>query len=219
MRSLFRFPSTLLALTLLIAIFSTATLSPAVGAQTEAPAEPAQAAEPAPTTNPQIVIETSMGRIVAELYADKAPKTVENFLAYVKSDFFAGTVFHRVIPGFMVQGGGFTADLKKKPTQPPVENEADNGLRNERGTLAMARTNNPHSATAQFFVNLVDNGFLDHRGKNARGWGYAVFGRVVDGMNVVDAIASVKTGNRNRMQNVPLEPVTLNKVSLVDKTE
>ncbi len=219
MRSLFRFPSTLLALTLLIAIFSTATLSPAAGAQTEAPAEPAQTTEPTPTANPQIVIETSMGRIVAELYADKAPKTVENFLAYVKSDFFAGTVFHRVIPGFMVQGGGFTADLKKKPTQPPVENEADNGLRNERGTLAMARTNNPHSATAQFFVNLVDNGFLDHRGKNARGWGYAVFGRVVDGMNVVDAIASVKTGNRNRMQNVPLEPVTLNKVSLVDKTE
>lgn len=180
---------------------------------TEAAGAPAAGA---PADNPRVVLETDMGQVVIELFPDKAPKTVENFLSYVKSDFYPGTVFHRVMPGFMVQGGGFTADLTKKPTKAGVENEADNGLRNDRGTVAMARTNHPHSATTQFFVNLVDNGFLNHRGKNPRGWGYAVFGRVVEGMNVVDAIAGVKTGNRNHMQNVPIEPIALNKVSLVD---
>ena len=200
----------MLATTYNLAAWSTA------HAQSGEPVEPAQAAtEPAaPAANPRVVLETDMGQIVIELYPDKAPKTVENFLSYVESDFYPGTVFHRVIPGFMVQGGGFTADMTKKTTKAGVQNEADNGLRNDRGTVAMARTNHPHSATTQFFVNLVDNGFLNHRGKNPRGWGYAVFGRVVDGMSVVDAIAGVKTGNHKRMQNVPIEPITLKKIKL-----
>lgn len=159
--------------------------------------------------NPHVVLETSKGTMVVELFAEEAPKTVENFLAYVEAGFYDGTVFHRVIPGFMVQGGGFTADLQKKDTRAPIQNEADNGLKNKRGTLAMARTNDPHSATAQFFINSVDNSFLDHTAKDPRGWGYAVFGQVVEGLEVVDAISGVATGNRRGMQNVPTEAVTI----------
>jgi cyclophilin family peptidyl-prolyl cis-trans isomerase len=163
----------------------------------------------AATANPRVVLETSKGPIVIELYAGKAPKTVENFLAYVDAGHYDGTVFHRVIPGFMAQGGGFTSDLQQKTTRAPIQNEADNGLKNARGTLAMARTNDPHSASAQFFINLVDNGFLDHTAKSSQGWGYAVFGEVVEGMETVDAIAGVRTANRGSHQNVPVEPVVI----------
>jgi peptidyl-prolyl cis-trans isomerase B (cyclophilin B) len=175
----------------------------------EPTAEPAKA-----PANPKVVLETSLGRIVLELDATRAPKTVANFLGYVKSGHYDGTIFHRVIPGFMIQGGGMTADLSEKRTGAPVPNEADNGLKNERGTVAMARTSDPNSATAQFFVNTVDNKFLNHSGKTAQGWGYAVFGKVVEGMDTVDKIAAVKTGNRGPYQNVPLEPVTIVKASV-----
>ena len=163
-----------------------------------------------------VLMTTSKGDITLELDADKAPGTVNNFLAYVDEGFYSGTIFHRVIKDFMLQGGGFTADMDRKDTRGPIPNEADNGLKNLRGTVAMARTNKPDSATAQFFINHKDNAFLDHRSKDARGWGYAVFGRVVDGMDVVDAIASEKTGVRNRMQDVPLETVTIDSVSRVE---
>jgi cyclophilin family peptidyl-prolyl cis-trans isomerase len=163
-----------------------------------------------------VLMKTSKGDITLELDADKAPGTVNNFLAYVDEGFYSGTIFHRVIKDFMIQGGGFTADMDRKDTRGPIPNEADNGLKNLRGTVAMARTNKPDSATAQFFINHKDNAFLDHRSKDARGWGYAVFGRVVDGMDVVDAIASEKTGVRNRMQDVPLETVTIDSVSRVE---
>jgi len=165
--------------------------------------------------SPRVALETSKGRIVLELDAARAPKTVENFLAYVRAGHYDGTIFHRVIDGFMVQGGGFTAEMQQKPTRPPVENEADNGLKNLRGTVAMARTNDPHSASAQFFVNHVDNSFLDHTAKDLRGWGYAVFGKVVEGMEVVDAIAKVATATRSRMENVPVEPVVLQKATVL----
>jgi cyclophilin family peptidyl-prolyl cis-trans isomerase len=141
-----------------------------------------------------VVVETDLGDIEIELAEDKAPKSVANFLQYVDAEHYAGTVFHRVIPGFMAQGGGYDGSMEKKPVKEPVENEADNGLKNERGTVAMARTSDPHSATAQFFINVKDNGFLDHTGKNASGWGYAVFGKVTSGMDVVDKIVGVKTG-------------------------
>ena len=163
-----------------------------------------------------VLMKTSKGDITLELDADKAPGTVNNFLAYVDEGFYSGTIFHRVIKDFMIQGGGFTADMDRKDTRGPIPNEADNGLKNLRGTIAMARTNKPDSATAQFFINHKDNAFLDHRSKDARGWGYAVFGRVVNGMDVVDAIASEKTGVRNRMQDVPLETVTIDSVSRVE---
>jgi peptidyl-prolyl cis-trans isomerase B (cyclophilin B) len=162
---------------------------------------------------PRVALETLKGTIVLELDAARAPKSVENFLAYVDAGHYDGTVFHRVIDGFMVQGGGFTAEMTQKPTRPPVENEADNGLKNKRGTVAMARTMDPHSASAQFFVNTVDNDFLDHRSKDARGWGYAVFGRVVEGMEVVDAITKVATANRGPFENVPVEPVMIQKAT------
>ncbi len=139
-------------------------------------------------SKPRVMLETSKGVIVLELDAKAAPKTVENFLGYVREGFYDGTVFHRVIRGFMVQGGGFTQDMQQKSTHAPIENEANNGLLNKRGTVAMARTMDPHSATAQFFINTVDNSFLDHSEKTSRGWGYCVFGKVVEGMEVVDAI-------------------------------
>ena len=164
-------------------------------------------------TNPHVILETSKGSIVVELFEAEAPKTVENFLAYVDAGFYDGTIFHRVIPGFMVQGGGFTADMKKKSTRPAIENEADNGKKNARGTLAMARTNDPHSATAQFFINSVDNAFLDHSAKNAQGWGYAVFGKVVEGMDVIDAISSMPTGVQSGMRDVPKETVSIVKAT------
>ena len=162
---------------------------------------------------PRVAFETSKGRIVVELYPDKAPKTVENFLQYVKSGHYNGVIFHRVIDGFMIQTGGFTSDMSQKPTKPPIANEADNGLRNDRGTLAMARTMDPNSASAQFFINTVSNDSLNHRGKTPQGWGYAVFGKVVEGMDVVDQIAKVRTGNRSGHQNVPVEPVVIQKAT------
>ena len=168
----------------------------------------------AQSTSPQVALNTSKGRIVLELDAEKAPVTVANFLSYVDDGFFSGTVFHRVIKTFMIQGGGFTADLEKKATKAPIENEAKNGLKNDRGTIAMARTGDPHSATAQFFINTVDNDGLDYPGSD--GWGYAVFGRVIEGLEVVDAIADVATGISNRMRDVPREAVIIESVERVE---
>ncbi|MFH1131877.1 MAG: peptidylprolyl isomerase [Pseudomonadota bacterium] len=153
---------------------------------------------------------TTFGNIRIELEEEKAPKTVANFLQYIKNKHYNGTVFHRVIKEFMVQGGGFDASLKEKKTQPPVANEADNGLKNVRGTIAMARTSDPHSATAQFFINVVDNPFLDHKDKNMRGWGYCVFGKVISGMKVVDTIRVVETGSSGPFsKDVPKKPVVI----------
>ncbi len=159
---------------------------------------------------PSIELQTGMGKIVIELDSEKAPKTVQNFLQYTKDGFYNGTIFHRVIDGFMIQGGGFTKDMEQKPTGKPVENEAKNGLKNERGSIAMARTQDPHSATAQFFINHKDNAMLDYPSRD--GWGYAVFGKVTQGMDVVDKIAKVPAGNRSMHQNVPLEPVIIQSV-------
>ena len=161
-------------------------------------------------------IETSMGTITVELDDAKAPVTVTNFIEYVKSGHYDGTIFHRVIDGFMIQGGGFTKDMNQKETRAPIKNEAANGLKNARGTLAMARTMIVDSATSQFFINLVDNEFLDYRGPDPRMFGYAVFGKVTDGMEVVDRSAKVKTGFAGPHQNVPEEPVIIRKVHLVE---
>jgi peptidyl-prolyl cis-trans isomerase B (cyclophilin B) len=158
---------------------------------------------------PQVLIETSEGTIVMELYPEKAPKTVENFLKYVNEGFYDGTIFHRVISDFMIQGGGFTADFEKKITHAPIQNEADNGLRNRIGMVSMARTNDPHSATAQFFINTAQNSFLDFREKHGRGWGYAVFGRVIKGMKTVNKIRSIKTGFKNGMKDVPSKTISI----------
>ncbi len=164
--------------------------------------------------NPTVVIETSMGSITIELDMQKAPQSSENFLAYVDDGYYVGTTFHRVIPNFMIQGGGLTAEMRDKPGgRAPIANEAQNGLKNERGTLAMARTSDPHSATSQFFINHVDNDFLNFTSESMQGWGYAVFGRVVEGMDVVDAIAQVSTGNQGGHQNVPLEAIEITGVS------
>jgi len=160
-----------------------------------------------------VIVETSSGSFQIELDSALAPKTVESFLAYVDGGHYAGTIFHRVIPGFMVQGGGYDASYVKKPTRAPVQNEAQNGLKNTRGTVAMARTSDPHSATAQFFVNVVDNAFLDHKERTDRGWGYAVFGRVTDGMDVVDVIRHVPTGAAGPFEkDAPLEPVVIQSI-------
>lgn len=167
------------------------------------------------STNPQILIETNKGNITVELNAEKAPNTVANILAYVNDGFYDGTIFHRVIPGFMVQGGGMKPDMSEKSTKAAIQNEANNGLKNARGTLAMARTNAPHSASSQFFINVADNSFLDFKSESPQGWGYAVFGKVTEGMDVVDAIVAVKTGNKGGHQDVPVEPVTMTKVSVV----
>lgn len=165
--------------------------------------------------NPVVVMETTLGSITIELLADAAPITVENFLQYANDGFFSGTVFHRVIPGFMIQGGGLTANLSEKTTRPPIRNEADNGVTNARGTISMARTNVVDSATSQFFISTVDNArSLDHRGTSARDYGYAVFGRVTAGMDVVDAISGVSTTRQGPHQNVPTEPVVINAVTV-----
>lgn len=164
---------------------------------------------------PRVALETSKGRIVVELDPENAPKSTENFLTYVRDGFYDGTIFHRVIPGFMNQGGGFEPGLKKKDTRGPIENEADNGLKNNKYTIAMARTGDPHSATAQFFINTADNAFLNHTAKNPQGWGYAVFGRVVEGQDVVDAIAGVPTGRQGMMADVPREDVVIQKAEVV----
>jgi len=165
---------------------------------------------------PTVIIHTSKGDIKVELYEDQAPVTVSNFLDYAGKGYYDGTIFHRVIPGFMIQGGGFDAELAQQPTEAPIKNEADNGLSNERGTLSMARTNDPDSATAQFFINVVDNTALDHRGKQSgRTWGYAVFGRVIEGMEVVDEIRFVPTEARGPHQDVPIEPVLIERVEIL----
>jgi cyclophilin family peptidyl-prolyl cis-trans isomerase len=164
--------------------------------------------------NPVVVIETSMGEIAVELFRERAPRTVENFLTYARDGYYSGTVFHRVIPGFMIQGGGLTADLERKPTRPPIANEATNGLRNERGTVAMARTSEVRSATSQFFINTSDNVALDHKGMAPAEYGYAVFGRVIEGMDVVDQIEKVRTGSRGGHQNVPVDPVTITAIRI-----
>ena len=158
-----------------------------------------------------VEMTTSKGVITLELDAERAPVTVANFLEYVNSGHYDGTIFHRVIPGFVIQGGGMESGMREKTTQAPIENEADNGLKNLTGTICMARTNDPHSATSQFFINLKDNSFLDHTEKTASGWGYAVFGRVTSGMEFVEAIAAVQTGNSGHHQDVPLEDVVLEK--------
>jgi peptidyl-prolyl cis-trans isomerase B (cyclophilin B) len=161
-------------------------------------------------------IETSLGTLTVELNDEKAPKSVANFIKYVESGHYDGTIFHRVIKNFMIQGGGFEAGMKQKPTLDPIANEADNGLKNDRGTLAMARTNDPHSATCQFFINVVDNDFLNFTSPTPRGWGYAVFGRVTEGTEVLDKIKAVRTGNKGFHQDVPVEDVSIVKAIMLD---
>lgn len=157
---------------------------------------------------PTVVFSTTLGELTIELYPDEAPVTVKNFLEYVDSGFYNGIIFHRVIPGFVLQGGGFTEEMVQKSTRPPIKNEADNGLKNDRGTLSMARTQDINSATSQFFINLKNNGVLDHGGRD---FGYAVFGKVIEGMDVIDKISGVPTGNKGPYQNVPVQPVVIQK--------
>lgn len=166
----------------------------------------------------QVRLDTSLGPITLELADKQAPKSVENFLTYVRDGFYNGTIFHRVIDGFMIQGGGFTPDFAQKPTRAPVPNEANNGLKNQRGTVAMARTSNPNSATSQFFINVKDNAFLDHRSPTPQGWGYAVFGKVIDGMDVVDKISKTPTGSGGpggQFSDVPATPVIIESATVV----
>jgi len=192
---------------LMLMLFVQTPQTPAAVPATQAPAT----LEPAPG-NPVAVISTSMGDIRVELFKDKAPVSVENFLQYVSEGFYPGTIFHRVVRGFVVQGGGYSADMKEKPTHPPIQNEATNGLRNTRGSLAMARTQALRSATSQFYINVADNAALDHKGYAPQDFGYAVFGRVLSGMEVADAIAAVATKTEN-----PLQPVTIKAVTVVSK--
>jgi peptidyl-prolyl cis-trans isomerase B (cyclophilin B) len=162
-----------------------------------------------------IKLHTNLGVISLELDSDKAPKSAQNFIDYVQSGHYDNTIFHRVINGFMLQGGGFEPGMKQKPTRAPIENEAGNGLKNARGTVAMARTSDPHSATAQFFINVADNDFLDFKAPSGNGWGYCVFGRVVDGMDVVDKIKGVRTGSSGFHQDVPVEDVVIERAEIV----
>ena len=166
---------------------------------------------------PQVALDTTMGRIVIELNIEKAPNSSKNFMDYVKSGHYNGVIFHRVIDNFMVQGGGFDKDFNEKPTNAPIENEADNGLTNDVGTLAMARTNDPHSASAQFFINVKDNAFLNHSSKTSQGWGYAVFGKVVDGMDVVNQMKGVRTANFGRHGDVPTSPIIIETASMLSE--
>ncbi|HAV3579736.1 peptidylprolyl isomerase [Acinetobacter baumannii] len=166
---------------------------------------------------PQVELNTNKGRIVLELNTEKAPKTAANFLEYVRDGFYDGVIFHRVIDGFMIQGGGFDENFKEKATRDAIENEADNGLSNDVGTIAMARTQAPHSASAQFFINIKNNSFLNHTSKTAQGWGYAVFGKVVEGMDVVEAIKGVRTGNRGYHADVPLENVVIESAKIISE--
>ena len=193
-------------------VLTTATAACAESQETRAEAEPKGEGtmQEAQLKGPQVLLETSMGNVLLGFYPDQAPLTVENFLSYVEDGHYDGLIFHRVIPDFMIQAGGHEADLVMRESErPPIRNESDNGLKNERGTVAMARTGAPHSASSQFFVNLVDNSFLDYGAQGPDQWGYAVFGRVVEGMDVVDAIAAVPTGRAGGMQDVPREPVTI----------
>nr|WP_130412960.1 peptidylprolyl isomerase [Fluviicoccus keumensis] len=163
----------------------------------------------------QVALNTNYGRIVLDLNAEKAPKTVANFVSYVRSGHYNGTIFHRVIDGFMIQGGGFDANMNQKPTQAPIENEADNGLKNDEGTIAMARTQDPHSASAQFFINVKRNDFLNFSSKTTQGWGYAVFGKVSEGMDVVAKIKAVQTGRSGYHSDVPVKPVILETAEVI----
>lgn len=167
-------------------------------------------------TQTKVKLTTSLGAVTIQLDNAKAPVSAANFADYVKSGFYNGTIFHRVIPGFMAQGGGFDASFNQKETKTPIKNEADNGLKNKRGTLAMARTNDPNSATAQFFINYKDNSFLDHTSPTPSGWGYAVFGEVIEGMDVVDAMAKQATGNRGGHQDVPKTDIVIEKAEIVE---
>ncbi|UBM23491.1 peptidyl-prolyl cis-trans isomerase [Pseudomonas sp. p1(2021b)] len=164
----------------------------------------------------KVKLSTNHGDIVLQLDAEKAPKTTENFVQYVKEGHYDGTVFHRVINNFMIQGGGFEAGMKQKPTRAPIQNEADNGLKNAKYSIAMARTMEPHSASAQFFINVADNDFLNHSGKNVQGWGYAVFGEVIEGREVVDAIKGVSTGSKAGHQDVPKDDVIIEKAEIIE---
>lgn len=168
------------------------------------------------STSPRVKLSTNLGDIVIELDTANAPKTSENFLKYVQDGFYNNTIFHRVIDGFMIQGGGFEPGMKQKATRDPVENEANNGLKNDKYTLAMARTNDPHSATAQFFINVANNDFLNHTAPTPQGWGYAVFGKVVEGQDVIDKIRVVKTGNAGFHQNVPVQDVVIEKATVIE---
>ncbi len=188
----------------------------AQAAQLETMPSQGPAQQPVSGPDPVVKLETSMGDIVLRLDKRKAPVTVENFVQYVKSGHYNGTIFHRVIKDFMIQGGGMTADMKEKDTRAPIKNEANNGLRNQRYTIAMARTMNPHSATAQFFINTVDNPFLNFKNASGQGWGYAVFGKVIQGEDVVNRIKMVPTGRRGMHDDVPLSPVIIKKATLVN---
>jgi peptidyl-prolyl cis-trans isomerase A (cyclophilin A) len=169
---------------------------------------------PPSAANPQVVVDTSLGSFTIELFHDKSPVSVENFLQYVHDGFYSGTIFHRVVAGYVVQGGGYTADLTEKPTRPPIQNEATNGLTNQRGTVAMARTRMVRSGTSQFFVNVADNRRLDHTGYAPDDFGYAVFGRVIEGMDVVDQISRVRTTIKDGMENVPVDPVIIKGITV-----
>lgn len=169
----------------------------------------------APTAEPRVEIETNLGKIVVQLAPSRAPITVKNFIRYVEEGHYTNTIFHRVIPGFMIQGGGFTADMVQKPTHDPIPLEARGGLKNDKYTIAMARTSDPHSATAQFFINVVDNDFLNHTAPNPQGWGYAVFGKVVAGTEVVDEIAKVRTSTRGFYGDVPVEDIVIEKAEIL----
>ncbi|MEW5966447.1 MAG: peptidylprolyl isomerase [Pseudomonadota bacterium] len=208
MSRLSRIPATLFAATLLLGIAGCGASEPPAQKVSTAPA----AGQPA---NPRVLIQTSKGNITVEVFPSQAPQTVKNFLGYVQGGFYDGLIFHRVIPDFMIQTGGMHPDMTEKPKKAPIPNEADNGLRNLRGTLAMARMGDPHSASSQFFINVANNHFLDHRGKSFQGWGYAVFGQVVEGMDVVDAIVAVPRGNRGPHGDVPLEPILMQRVSVL----
>lgn len=164
-----------------------------------------------------VLLQTSLGDIKLELYPEKAPATVANFVSYVNAGHYNGTIFHRVIGNFMIQGGGFDKDMQQKPTQAPIKNEANNGLKNDAGTIAMARTQDPHSASSQFFINVVNNDFLNYKSENVQGWGYAVFGKVVDGMDVVNKIKAVPTTRAGQYQDVPREPVLIESAKVLEK--
>lgn len=190
---------------------TTADKKPAVAKRTAAKSAPKKQNN----KNINLLMKTNIGEIKLELYPDKAPVTVENFISYVKDNFFNGLIFHRVINGFMIQGGGFDENLRQKETKAPIKIESDNGLKNDRGTIAMARTNDPNSATSQFFINLVDNNFLNFRSPDVTGYGYAVFGKVTDGMDVVDKIATVPTGSFGYMQDVPKYLIQIESVEII----
>lgn len=200
----------------IVMLVALAFVAPASYAATETTPSAEANPETMEATATQVQLATNLGEIVIELYADKAPATVANFIQYVSDGYYDGTVFHRVIDGFMIQGGGFDAQLKKKSTRDPIDNEADNGLKNDKFTIAMARTQDPHSASAQFFINVANNDFLNHKAKDMRGWGYAVFGSVVSGQDVVEKIGKVKTGASGPFrQDVPKETVTIESATVL----